>query len=111
MRCFHADLLGTHCTIELDLPRLNNVGVASNVRVRVAAAEKPESTFADAADANATETITYDDVNAYQDEIDSMTESVLDGAPPVITLTDSRENAQTLNALCRSAREGHPVTL
>ena len=60
---------------------------------------------------SATETITYDDVNAYQDEIDSMTESVLIGAPPVITLTDIRENAQTLNGLCRSAREGHPVTL
>ena len=40
-----------------------------------------------------------------------MTATLLDGAPPVITLDDSRANVATLAALARSAAEGASVRM
>jgi len=53
----------------------------------------------------------YENTNAYQDEIDSMVASILDGIPPVVSLDDSRKNTATVVALYQSAREGRPVKL
>jgi len=54
-------------------------------------------------------TKTYRDTNAYQDEVDSVVTSILDGVTPVIPLSDSRQNAAVVVALLQSAREGKTV--
>jgi hypothetical protein len=55
--------------------------------------------------------LSTENINAYQDEINSMVKTVCDGADPVISIADSCDNAATLDALCRSAREGQPVSV
>ena len=42
----------------------------------------------------------------YLGEVDDITDAVLNGTPPTVTLADSRVNTATLTALHRSAREG-----
>ena len=51
----------------------------------------------------------YEEVNAYQDEVESMASSLLDGTPPEISLSDSRANIAVVMALYQSAREGQVV--
>ena len=55
------------------------------------------------------ETLTYEGGDAYQCEVDAMAASILDGAPPIISLADSRGQVATLAALYLSARENRPV--
>lgn len=47
----------------------------------------------------------------YVDEILDIERAVLDGAPPRISLAESRDTIATLSALYESARSGHPVRL
>jgi predicted dehydrogenase len=68
-------------------------------------------TFGDVAERREVETLVFENVNGYQDEVDAMAASILDGAEPVIPLSDSRGNVATVAALYRSAREGRPVML
>ena len=72
---------------------------------------KETSTFGDGLGNRRTESRVFTEVDAYQDEVESMAATVLDGAHPVITLEDSRANVAAITALCRSAREGRPVLL
>ena len=108
---YDAELIGSDGMIRLDLPWVNNVGVSSNIHIVAGEREQPGVTFADSTDFLNDQTITYENVNAYQDEINSMIDSILDGSPPIISLEDSRGNAVTLAALCKSVREGRSITL
>ncbi len=54
---------------------------------------------------------TFEHVNAYQDEVDSMVASILDDAALTIPLPDSRRNVAAIVALLASARENRPVML
>jgi predicted dehydrogenase len=47
----------------------------------------------------------------FQREVEDFTASVLDGAPPVFSLADSRRAIATMSALYRSAREGRVISL
>lgn len=104
-----ADLLGSAGRIALDLPWLSRLDATSRIRIWRTESSGPRSTFSDAADSLRYDEETYDHVNAYRDMVASMTATLLDGAPPVITLEDSRANVAALAALARSAADGVPV--
>ena len=58
-------------------------------------------TFGDDSSQLGEETLTFEDVDAYRDEVEALAACVLDGAEPVVSLADSRGNAATLEALAR----------
>lgn len=47
----------------------------------------------------------------YMGEIMDMENAILDGTPPRISLTESRENIKTIEALYRSSRDSMPITI
>lgn len=102
------DILGSTGRVALDLPYLNKAGISSTVRILRNSANRAGGTFSDSP-AFDEEIVTYESVNAYQNEVDAMVASILDGTPPVVSLADSRGNVATLEALCKSARQGSPV--
>jgi predicted dehydrogenase len=108
---FEADLVGSDGMIQLDCPWVNNVGVTSNVHIFGEDKSETKTTFADDIRYRTTQVLSTENINAYQDEINSMVKTVCDGADPVISTAESRDNAATLDALCRSAREGQPVSV
>ena len=104
-----ADFLGTEGRIYADMPWANHIGASANVRITRSGNTEGESTFSDSLERHTTETKTYENMNAYQCEVDSMTESVLNGAEPVISLADSWKNVATIVALHKSAQTGKPI--
>jgi xylose dehydrogenase (NAD/NADP) len=104
-----ADLLGSSGTIHLELPFVNKVGVTSRLRICRVGEQRSLGTFGDAAGQLDEEVVTYENVNGYLHEVQSMVGCILDGAQPVVSLSDSRGNVATLEALCVSARENRPV--
>ena len=104
-----ADFLGTEGRIYADIPWANHIGASANVQVTQSSDTEETSTFSDGLEGHTTDTKTYEDMNAYQCEINSMVESVLNGAEPVIPLADSWKNVATIVALHESARTGNPV--
>ena len=104
-----ADFLGTEGRIFADIPWANHIGASANVQVTQSGGSEETSTFSDGMEGHTTDTKTYENMNAYQCEIDSMVESVLNGVEPVISLADSWSNVATIVALHESARTGKPV--
>ena len=104
-----ADFLGTGGRIYADIPWANHIGASANVQVTRSGDTEETSTFSDSVEGHTTDTKTYENMNAYQCEINSMVESVLNGAEPVISLADSWKNVATIVALHKSARTGKPV--
>ena len=104
-----ADFLGTEGRIYADIPWANHIGVSANVQVTRSGDAEETSTFSDNMGGHTTSTKTYENMNAYQCEIDSMVESVLNGTDPVISLADSWKNVATIVALHESARTSKPV--
>ena len=109
--CAFVDILGSAGRIELDLPYLNKVGVSSQVRICRSGVSRASGTFGDAPANVDEELVMFDNVNAYQNEIESIVASILDGAEPVVPLSDSRGNVATLEALIASARQDAAVHL
>ena len=105
-----ADFLGTEGRIYADIPWANHIGASANVQVTRSGNAEETSTFSDSMEGYMTDTKTYENMNAYQCEIDSMVESVLNGTEPVISLADSWKNVATIVALHESARTGKPVS-
>ena len=104
-----ADFLGTEGRIHADVPWANHIGASANVQVTRSGNPEETSTFSDSMEGHTIDTKTYESMNAYQCEIDSMVESVLNGTEPVISLADSWKNVSTIVALHESARTGKPV--
>jgi D-xylose 1-dehydrogenase (NADP+, D-xylono-1,5-lactone-forming) len=98
-----ADLLGSAGRITLDIPWATRPDAVSHIRVLRAGDSIPRGTFSDASAGQHYEEFAFERVNAYVEQITSMTATLLDGAPPVITLDDSRKNVQTLQNLARGA--------
>ena len=111
VRRTEADLIGSRGIIHLDQPWLSNTGELASVRIAREDDLRQRGTFGSTPGGPVTETLAFENVNAYQDEVDAMVASILDGADPVISLEDSRDNVATLAALYRSAREGLPMSL
>ena len=104
-----ADFLGTEGRIYADIPWANHIGASANVQVTRNGNPEGTSTFSDSMEGHTIDTKTYENMNAYQCEIDSMVENVLNGTEPVISLADSWKNVSTIIALHESARTGKPV--
>lgn len=104
-----ADFLGTEGRIFADIPWANHIGASANVQVTRSGDAEETSTFSDGMEGHTTDTKAYENMNAYQCEVDSMVESVLHGTKPVISLADSWSNVATIVALHESARTGKPV--
>ena len=104
-----ADFLGTEGRIFADIPWANHIGASANVQVTRSGDAEETSTFSDSLEGHTTDIKMYENMNAYQCEIDSMVDSVLGGAEPVISLADSWKNVATIVALHESARTGKPV--
>ena len=104
-----ADFLGTEGRIFADIPWANHIGASTNVKVTRSGEAEGTSTFSDGMEGHTTDTKAYENMNAYQCEINSMVKSVLDGAEPVISLTDSWRNVATIVALHESARTDKSV--
>ena len=104
-----ADFLGTQGRIYADIPWANHIGASANVHIIQSGKAEGASTFSDSMEGHTIKTKTYKNMNAYQCEVDSMVESVLDGAEPVISLVDSWKNVATIVALHESAQTGNPV--
>lgn len=55
--------------------------------------------------------IAVPDEYLYQGEVENMHAAILDGAPPYLTLAETRNHVRTALALYQSASSGHPVRL
>lgn len=106
-----ADITGSSGRITLDMPWSNLLNSPSHVHWTHVVGERVIGTFGDTVDNVQHGTRTFENVNAYQDEVDSMVSSILDGTPPKIPLTDSYNNTAVINALYESARLHRPVTV
>ena len=106
-----ADLIGTTGRMHLDMPWINKTSLASHVRIVRVSAGRSTGTFGDSAGRVEEETLTYENVNGYQHEVESMAACILDSAAPVFPVADSRGNIATLQALCAAARQGQAVKL
>ena len=107
---WEAELIGSRGMIQLDFPWAHEKDEPSHVHIlRVGGAS--EAAFGDSRAHFAAEALTYEGIDAYQCEVDAIVASILDGAPPVVSLADSRGNIATLVSLDRSSREGRAVTL
>lgn len=104
------DILGSAGRIHLELPFVNKVGVTARVEITRVGKVRSQGTFSDSAE-QLRETLTYEDVNGYRHEVQALAACVLDGAAPVVPLSESRGNVAALEALARSAREGRPIGL
>jgi len=100
-----ADLLASGGRIALDVPWGSRLDTVSSIRVWRVDDSAPRGTFSDTSDSLRYEEFVFEQVNAYCEQIASMTATLLDGTPPVISLDDSRANVSTLAALLRSAAD------
>ena len=105
-----ARLIGSQGLIELDLPFQNQVGATARVRL-ARGGPAATATFGDGTDHLQVETVTYENCNAYQCQVEAMVASILDGTEPTIELADSRANVATLVGLYTAAREHTVVQL
>ncbi|MDL1899881.1 Gfo/Idh/MocA family oxidoreductase [Anaerolineae bacterium CFX9] len=107
------ELLGTEGRINLTLPWRNRPGETGLVHVTREGADSKGSTFGDNVADFVTETLVYDDTpyDSYQAEVVSMEASILDGAPPIVPLQDSRGTVEAVVALYESARINRPVSI
>lgn len=108
---WHAELIGLEGIMRLDLPYQNHPGGDGHVRIFRGSVAGEASTFGDSSGQLVEETLTYEDCDAYRDQVDTMAAIILDGAETPLPLHDSRANVATIVALYQSAREGRPVSL
>ena len=102
-------LLGREGVIHLDLPFMNRPGIPGHVRV-IRYGAPTEGTFGDEPSSVDTKTITFGG-DSYQCQVEALAASVLDGAPVVLPLSESRGNTAATVALYESAEKNVPVTL
>ncbi len=106
-----ADIIGSRGMIRLDLPWVNHPGRTGNVSIVRAGSDPPPGSFGDFSVDTETETLTYENVDPYRDQVTAVVATILDGAPPVISAEDSRDNIATIEALYESARTGRAVSI
>jgi len=100
------NIVGSRGRINLDIPWMQRTEPA-HVRLYQEKAQGA-ATFGDSG-VHLMDTFTSEGRSAYYHEVESMAACILDGAPPVISLDDSRGNVATLVALYASARENRVV--
>ena len=106
-----ADVLGTEGSIRISSPwgsQLERVPQVDWIRHDGSSAR---GNWDDGMLSQSVETTKYPHDNAYRHHVDRMMASILDGAEPVIPLSDSRQNTTVLLALFELAREGKAVRI
>ena len=106
-----ADMLGTEGRIEMTCPWVNHEARDMHVRVIRHDGSPPHSAWDDGMNNQQVDTKTYKAANAYVCEVESMCDCILNGAPPVLPLSDSRANVAAIVALHNSARTAAAVRL
>lgn len=106
-----ADLFGTEGRMQFTSPWVNQQDMDAHVHVIRHDGSPPRNDWDDGMLNQTVETKTYPQYNAYADEVRSMIACIVDGADPVIPLSDSRQNTAVLLALFESARDGKAVRL
>lgn len=106
-----ADVLGSRGRIFLDMPWVNLPGRNATVNWVYVTGARQTGTFGDSVDNIEQDSRAFEKVDAYQDEVESMASSILDGAPQKISLADSYNNTAVINALYASAKLGRPVAV
>lgn len=104
-----ADITGTRGRMSLDMPWSNLPGRSAHVTWVHVSGKRVTGTFGDTVDNVEQGAHTFENVDSYGDEVESMVSSVLDGAPPKLPLTDSYNNTAVINALFESAQLNRPV--
>ena len=107
---WEAEIVGSQGMIWLDLPWQHDIGAVSKVQI-YQAKKNSNATFGDSKSVLDLETITDDDSNAYNYQIEAMESACLDGADPVIPASHSKGTITAISALYRSSQSGQPVTL
>lgn len=107
------EMLGTEGRINMNLPWRNRPGETGLVHLTRKGVASKGATFGDNVADYVTETFTYEGTpnDAYLSEVESMAASILDGAPAVVSLADSRGNIEAVVALHESARTNQPVSI
>ena len=106
-----ADVLGTEGSIRISSPwgsQLERVPQVDWIRHDGSPAR---GDWDDGMLSQTVDTTRYPKDNAYEHQVNRMIASILDGAEPVIPLSDSRQNTRVLLALFESAREGKAVRI
>lgn len=104
-----ADVLGSSGRISLDMPWTNLLDRPAHVHWVHVVGKRVAGTFGDSVDNFRQGEHTFENVNAYQDQVESMVSSILDGTPPKVSLTDSYNNTAVILALFASAQLHRPV--
>jgi xylose dehydrogenase (NAD/NADP) len=106
-----ADVIGSSGRVYLDMPWSNLLDRPSHVNWVHVVGERVVGTFGDSVENIKEGAHTFENVNAYQDQVESMAGSILDGSPPKISLADSYNNTAVITALYVSARLNRPVAV
>ncbi len=86
--------------------------VGSEGRLLIRHPFKPETTETiEVSTADGTRTVTVEGPPLYQGEVDDVRDAAREGRAPLVTLADSLDNVDTLQALAAAARSGETVTL
>src|SRR5258708_24478338 len=110
--CWQLEIVGSSGRIQLDEPFVNSPPQTGRALItRLNPTKARAATFSDDLDNISTDIVKIEEPNAYLLEVQSMEKSILDGAPQVIALENSRGNAATIVALLTSAREDRVVRL
>ena len=104
-----ADVLGTEGRIRVSSPWGSDLERVPQVDLIRHDGSPPRGNWDNGMLSQTVETTEYPNDNAYQHHVDRMVATILDGAEPVIPLSDSRQNTTILLALFESAREGKAV--
>ena len=86
--------------------------VGSEGRLLIRHPFKPETVETiEVSTADGTRTVTVEGPPLYQGEVDDVRDAAREGRAPLVTLADSLDNVDTLQALAAAARSGETVTL
>ena len=113
-----AEFVGSRGRIRVSYPWLSQVELASTVEVVTQESKAVLSksgddnwAFGDEAVDQTTSFHTFENTNAYSEEVKAMERMILDGEPIVFPLPESAVNMATVRALIESATNGKVVTL
>ena len=114
-----AEFVGSKGRIRISYPWLSQVELVSTVEVVTQETEPTRSTLSEGTDNpfgdeegdQAVASYTFENSNAYLEEVRAMEKMILDGAPIEFPLSESAVNMATIRALIESATHGKLVTV
>ena len=108
-RSWSAEFVGDKGLMRVDYPWLSQIGVTSNIRVSSFEDADPAAMAGSSSEPLGETTFTFEDAQAYVDEVAGMESMILDGADLVVPHEDSELNVRTIEAPLHSAALGRPI--